>query len=83
MDYVLYTSATVQKKRLTPRSSSKVRRPVAVTRGRGGGRGRGGRGGGDDDDDTDDDDWIGGPRVLEFGAQAVTGGRVTRQRVQV
>ncbi|KQK21203.1 hypothetical protein BRADI_1g59325v3 [Brachypodium distachyon] len=82
MDYVMYTAATVQKKRPTPRSSSKVRKPVPVTRGRGGG-GRG-RGGGDDDGhDTDDDEWSGGPRMLDFGAQAVTGGRVTRQRVQV
>ncbi|XP_051216494.1 sister chromatid cohesion protein SCC2 isoform X1 [Lolium perenne] len=81
MDYVMYTAETVQKKRPTPRSASKVRRPVAPVAVR---RGRGGRGrGGDDDDDTDDDDWTGGPRVLEFGAQAVTGGRVTRQRVQV
>ncbi|CAM0905131.1 unnamed protein product [Alopecurus aequalis] len=80
MDYVMYTADIVQKKRPTPRSASKIRKPVvpvAVTRGRGRGRG------GDDDDDTDDDDWTGGPRVLEFGAQAVTGGRVTRQRVQV
>jgi cohesin loading factor subunit SCC2 len=83
MDYVMYRAETVQKKRPTPRSASKIRTPVApvaVRRGLGGrGRGRGG----DDDDDTDDDDWTGGPRVLEFGAQAVTGGRVTRQRVQV
>lgn len=70
----MYT-VSAQKKRPTPRSSSRVRRPAAVTRSRGGG------GGGDGDEDTDDEDWTGGgARVLDFSAQ---GGRVTRQRVQV
>uniref|UniRef100_A0A0D9WUQ6 Sister chromatid cohesion protein n=1 Tax=Leersia perrieri TaxID=77586 RepID=A0A0D9WUQ6_9ORYZ len=72
VDYGMYTVST-QKKRPTPRSSSRVRRPAVVaTRGRGGGGG--------DDEDTDDEDWTGGARVLDFSAQ---GGRVTRQRVQV
>ncbi|KAL6880324.1 hypothetical protein ACP4OV_011889 [Aristida adscensionis] len=75
MDFGVYT-ATVQKKRPTPRNSSRVRKTAApVTRARGGG--------GRDDDDTDDDDWTGGPRMLDFSAQASNGGRVTRQRVQV
>ena len=76
MDFGVYT-ATVQRKRPTPRSSSRVRRSATttVTRGRGGGGG--------DDDDTDDEDWTGGARVLDFSAQASNGGRVTRQRVQV
>uniref|UniRef100_A0A0E0AF42 Sister chromatid cohesion protein n=1 Tax=Oryza glumipatula TaxID=40148 RepID=A0A0E0AF42_9ORYZ len=73
VDYGMYT-VSAQKKRPTPRSSSRVRRPAAVTRGRGGGGGGG-------DEDTDDEDWTGGgARVLDFSAQ---GGRVTRQRVQV
>uniref|UniRef100_K3ZPX8 Sister chromatid cohesion protein n=1 Tax=Setaria italica TaxID=4555 RepID=K3ZPX8_SETIT len=77
MDFGMYTPS-VQRKRPTPRSTSRVRRTAAtsVTRARGGGRGG-------DDDDTDDDDWTGGPRVLDFSAQASNGGRVTRQRVQV
>ncbi|RLN34829.1 nipped-B-like protein B isoform X2 [Panicum miliaceum] len=76
MDFGVYTPP-VQRKRPTPRSTSRVRRTAAtsVTRARGGGRG--------DDDDTDDDDWAGGARVLDFSAQASNGGRVTRQRVQV
>ncbi|XP_062190537.1 sister chromatid cohesion protein SCC2-like isoform X1 [Phragmites australis] len=76
MDFGVYT-ATVQRKRPTPRSSSRVRRSATttVTRGRGGGGG--------DDDDTDDEDWTGGARVLDFSAQASNGGRITRQRVQV
>ncbi|GJN10527.1 hypothetical protein PR202_ga28626 [Eleusine coracana subsp. coracana] len=75
MDFGTY-SATVQRKRPTPRSSSRVRRtaPATVTRARGGG--------GRADDDTDED-WTGGARVLDFSAQASTGGRITRQRVQV
>uniref|UniRef100_A0A0D3GLG5 Sister chromatid cohesion protein n=1 Tax=Oryza barthii TaxID=65489 RepID=A0A0D3GLG5_9ORYZ len=73
VDYGMYT-VSAQKKRPTPRSSSRVRRPAAVTRGRGGGGGGG-------DEDTDDEDWTGGgARVLDLSAQ---GGRVTRQRVQV
>jgi cohesin loading factor subunit SCC2 len=75
MDFGAY-SATVQRKRPTPRSSSRVRRtaPASVTRVRGGG----------EDDDTDDEDWAGGARVLDFSAQASNGGgRITRQRVQV
>ncbi|KAL6647205.1 hypothetical protein ACP70R_014642 [Stipagrostis hirtigluma subsp. patula] len=75
MDFAVYT-APVQRKRPTPRSSSRVRKTTAPVT-----RARGGRGG--DDDDTDDDDWTGGPRVLDFSAQASNGGRVTRQRVQV
>ncbi|CAN6209133.1 unnamed protein product [Urochloa humidicola] len=77
MDFSVYTPS-VQRKRPTPKSTSRVRRTVttSVTRARGGGRGG-------DDDDTDDDDWTGGPRVLDFSAQASNGGRVTRQRVQV
>ncbi|XP_040381685.1 sister chromatid cohesion protein SCC2 isoform X2 [Oryza brachyantha] len=71
VDYGMYT-ASAQKKRPTPRSSTRVRRPAAVTRGRGGGGG--------DDEDTEDEDWTGRARVLDFSAQ---GGRVTRQRVQV
>jgi cohesin loading factor subunit SCC2 len=76
MDFGVYTPS-VQRKRPTPRSTSRVRRTAAtsVSRARGGGRG--------DDDDTDDDDWAGGARVLDFSAQASNGGRVTRQRVQV
>ena len=76
MDFGVYTPS-VQRKRPTPRSTSRVRRTAAtsVTRARGGGRG--------DDDDTDDDDWAGGARVLDFSAQASNSGRVTRQRVQV
>uniref|UniRef100_A0A0A9DAV3 Uncharacterized protein n=1 Tax=Arundo donax TaxID=35708 RepID=A0A0A9DAV3_ARUDO len=76
MDFGVYT-ASVQKKRPTPRSSTRVRRIAAanVTRVRGGGGG--------DNDDTDDEDWTGGPRVLDFSAPASNGGRVTRQRVQV
>jgi cohesin loading factor subunit SCC2 len=77
MDFGVY-SATVQRKRPTPRSSSRVRRtaPASVTRVRGGGGG--------DDDNTDDEDWAGGARVLDFSAQASNGGgRITRQRVQV
>jgi cohesin loading factor subunit SCC2 len=77
MDFGAY-SATVQRKRPTPRSSSRVRRtaPASVTRVRGGGGG--------EDDDTDDEDWAGGARVLDFSAQASNGGgRITRQRVQV
>ena len=75
MDFGVYTPS-VQRKRPTPRSTSRVRRTAAtsVARARGGGRG--------DDDDTDDDDWAGGARVLDFSAQS-SGGRVTRQRVQV
>uniref|UniRef100_A0A0A9EA50 Uncharacterized protein n=1 Tax=Arundo donax TaxID=35708 RepID=A0A0A9EA50_ARUDO len=73
MDFSVYT-ASVQKKRPTPRSSMRVRK-TAITRVRGGGGG--------DDDDTDDEDWTGGPRVLDFSAPASNGGCVTRQRVQV
>ncbi|TVU40275.1 hypothetical protein EJB05_13731 [Eragrostis curvula] len=76
MDFGVY-SATVQRKRPTPRSSSRVRRtaPATVTRVRGGGGGN--------NDDTDDEDWTGGARVLDFSsAQASNGGRITRQRVQ-
>ncbi|CAN6170545.1 unnamed protein product [Urochloa humidicola] len=77
MDFGVYTPS-VQRKRPTPRSTSRVRRTAttSVTRARGGGRVG-------DDDDTDDDDWTGGARVLDFSAQASNGGRVTRQRVQV
>lgn len=76
MDFAVYTPS-VQKKRPTPRTTSRVRRTAttSVPRARGGARG--------DDDGTDDDDWTGGPRVLDFSAQASNGGRVTRQRVQV
>lgn len=77
MDFSVYTPS-VQRKRPTPRSTSRVRRTAStsVPRARGGVRGGG-------DDDTDDDDWTGGPRVLDFSVQASNGGRVTRQRVQV
>lgn len=76
LDFGAY-SATVQRKRPTPRSSSRVRRtaPAAATRVR--------AGGGDDDDDIADEDWTGGPRVLDFSGQASNGSRMTRQRVQV
>nr|CAB3455479.1 unnamed protein product [Digitaria exilis] len=76
MDFSVYTPS-VQKKRPTPRTTSRARKTAAtsVPRARGDVRG--------DDDDTDDDDWTGGPRVLDFSAQASNGGRVTRQRVQV
>ncbi|WVZ61503.1 hypothetical protein U9M48_011364 [Paspalum notatum var. saurae] len=80
MDFAMYTPV-VQRKRPTPRSSTRGRRPAApsATRARGGAR----RGGDNDDNSTDDDDWTGGARVLDFSAQASNGGRVTRQRVQV
>ncbi|TVU01909.1 hypothetical protein EJB05_52614, partial [Eragrostis curvula] len=72
MDFGVY-SATVQRKRPTPRSSSRVRRTAPRVRG----------GGGGNNDDTDDEDWTGGARVLDFSsAQASNGGRITRQRVQ-
>lgn len=76
MDFGTY-SATVQRKRPTPRSSSRVRRtaPATATRVR--------AGGGADDDNIDDEDWTGGARVLDFSGQASNGGRITRQRVQV
>lgn len=70
MDYTAYT-ATIKRKRPTPRSSTKVGR-VAQTRGYG------------SSDDDDDEDWMGRPRKLDFsGQKANGGGRITRQRLQV
>lgn len=68
IDYATYT-ANVKRKHPTPRSLKS---------------GKAARGKGEDEDeDGSDDDWTGGPRRVDFTIQKGSGGRVTRQRLQL
>ncbi|XP_074560939.1 sister chromatid cohesion protein SCC2 isoform X1 [Curcuma longa] len=68
IDYSIY-SASIKKKRPTPRSSK-------------GGKAANQRRTNQDDVEDDDEDWTGGPRMLNFNNQS-NGVRITRQRLQV
>lgn len=69
MDYATYT-ATIKRKRPTPRSSRGAKAAHAKSYG-------------SDDDDDDDDNWTGGLKKLDFSGQKTNVGPVTRQRLQV